>query len=96
MLSFSSTNTLKSFSAGLLSIHSLSSLYLCLGLPQPMCRTFHLALFNFMLNFNSFRNHGNNLNSSIYWTLPHSFLRSLCLQPLGKEGCKSDLLNPPQ
>ncbi|KAK4812205.1 hypothetical protein QYF61_009097 [Mycteria americana] len=33
MLSFSSTSTPKSFSLGLLSIHSLPSLYLCLGLP---------------------------------------------------------------
>ena len=39
MLSFSSTSTPKSFSsAGLLSIHSLPSLYLCSGLPKPMCR----------------------------------------------------------
>ena len=30
-LSFSSANTPKSFSAGLLSVHSLPSLYLCLG-----------------------------------------------------------------
>lgn len=28
---------------GLLSIPSNSSLYLCLGFPQPMCRTLHLA-----------------------------------------------------
>ncbi|KAK4829612.1 hypothetical protein QYF61_005739 [Mycteria americana] len=48
MLSFSSTNTPKSFSSGLLSIHSLPSLHLCLGLPRPMCRTLHLALLNFM------------------------------------------------
>ncbi|KAK4829642.1 hypothetical protein QYF61_005935 [Mycteria americana] len=33
MLSFSSTNTPKSFSSGLPSIPSLPSLYLCLGLP---------------------------------------------------------------
>jgi len=48
MFSFSSTNTPKSFSSWLLSIRSPSSLYLCLGLPQPMCRTFCLALLNFM------------------------------------------------
>ncbi|KAK4811059.1 hypothetical protein QYF61_016345, partial [Mycteria americana] len=42
MSSFSSTNTLKSFSAGLLSIHSSPSLYPCLGLPRP-----RLALLNF-------------------------------------------------
>jgi len=38
----------KSFSPGLLSFHSPSSLYLCLGLPQLRCRTLHLALLNFM------------------------------------------------
>jgi len=49
MLSFSWTTTRKSFSSGLLSVHSLPSLYLCLGLPQPICRTLHLALFSFMM-----------------------------------------------
>ncbi|KAK4824839.1 hypothetical protein QYF61_020212 [Mycteria americana] len=39
---------LKSFSTGLLSIHSLLSLYLCLGLPQLTRRTLPLALLNFM------------------------------------------------
>jgi len=33
--------TLKSFSSGLLSIHSLPSLYLCLELPRPMCLGLH-------------------------------------------------------
>jgi len=47
-LSFSSTNTPKSFSSGLLSSHSPLKLYLCLGLPQPARRTLHLALVNFM------------------------------------------------
>ena len=47
MLSLS-TSTLKSFSLGLLSIHSLSSLHLCLGLPWPICSTLHLALLKFM------------------------------------------------
>ena len=47
ILSFLSTNTLKYFSLGLLSIPSSPSLYLCLGLPQPRCRTLHLALLNF-------------------------------------------------
>ena len=43
MLSFSSTNIPKSFSSGLLSILSPPSLYLCLGLPSPRCRTLHLV-----------------------------------------------------
>ncbi|KAK4815290.1 hypothetical protein QYF61_026195 [Mycteria americana] len=38
----------QSFSSGLLSIHSPPSLYLCLALPQPMCRTLHLALLKLM------------------------------------------------
>ena len=49
ILSFLSTSTLTSFSAGLLSIHSLPNLSLCLGLPRPMCRTLHLALLNFLM-----------------------------------------------
>jgi len=48
MSSFLSTSRPKSFSSGLLSIHSLPSLYLYLGLPQPRCRTLHLALLNLM------------------------------------------------
>jgi len=48
ILSFSSTSTPKS-SSGLLSSYSPPSLYLCLGLPRPTCRTLHLALLNFML-----------------------------------------------
>ena len=48
MLSFSSISTPKSCSLGLLSSHSPPSLYLCLGLPRPMCRTLHLTLLNFM------------------------------------------------
>ena len=48
MLRLSSTNTLKSFSSELLSNHSLPGLYLCLGLPQPRCRTLHLAWLTFM------------------------------------------------
>jgi len=48
MFSFSSTNTCKSFSSELLSLHSLPSLYSCRGLPQPRCRTLHLALLNFV------------------------------------------------
>ena len=43
----SSASTPKSFSSGLLSIHSLPSLYLCLGLSWPRCRTLHLAMLNF-------------------------------------------------
>jgi len=31
------------------SIHSLPSLYLCLGLPQPMYRTLHLPFLKFMM-----------------------------------------------
>lgn len=37
----------ESFSSGLVLIHSLSNLYLCLQLPQSRCRTLHLALLNF-------------------------------------------------
>jgi len=48
LLSSSSTMTPKSSSSGLLSIHSLPSLYLRLGLPRPMCRTLHLALLNLL------------------------------------------------
>jgi len=48
MLNLSSTDIPKSFYSGLLSSHSPPSLYLYLGLPQPRCRTFHLALLNFM------------------------------------------------
>jgi len=48
MLSFSSTSTPNSFFLGMLSIHSLPSLYLCLDFPRPMYRTLHLALLNFM------------------------------------------------
>ena len=48
MFSFASANTPKPFLTGLLSIHSFPSLYLCVGLPQSMCRTLHLALLNFM------------------------------------------------
>ena len=46
MLNLLSTSTPKSSFSGLLSIHSPPSLYLCLGLPQPMCRTLHLTLLN--------------------------------------------------
>ena len=46
MLSFSSTRTPKSFSAGLLSRSSSPGLHTYLGLPQPKCRTLHFALFN--------------------------------------------------
>jgi len=49
-LSLSSTDSPKSFSSRLLSSHSLPSLYLCLGLLWPRCRTLHLALLNFMRN----------------------------------------------
>ena len=45
--SFSFTSTPNSFSAGLLSIHSSSTLCWYWGLPQPRCRTLHMALFNF-------------------------------------------------
>lgn len=38
----------KSFTWWLLSIHFPPSLYLCLELPQPGCRTLHLALLNFI------------------------------------------------
>ena len=42
--SFTSTSIPKSFSVGLLSIHSSPSLYWYWGLPQPRCRTLHLDL----------------------------------------------------
>lgn len=41
--SYASTSTPKSFFAGLLSNNSLPSLYLCLGLSWPCCRTTQLA-----------------------------------------------------
>jgi len=46
--SFSHNNILRSFIAGLLSIHSSSSLHWCLGLLQLTFRTLHLALLNWM------------------------------------------------
>ena len=46
MLGLSSIKTLKSFSSGLPSCHSLPNLYLCLGFPQPRCRTFYFFLLN--------------------------------------------------
>ena len=48
VLSFLSTSSLKCCSSSLLSIPSSPSLYLCLGLPWPRCRTLHLASFNTM------------------------------------------------
>ncbi|NXN38861.1 RYR3 protein, partial [Rhinoptilus africanus] len=48
MLSFSSTNSPKSLSSGLLSICFPPILCLCLGLPQIMCRTLHLTWLDFM------------------------------------------------
>ena len=45
MLSFSSTRTPKSFSAGLL-LRSFPSLYSYLGLPWSKCKTLHFALLN--------------------------------------------------
>lgn len=48
MLSFSSTNTHKVLSVRVLPVHSPPTMYLCLGLPQPRCRTLHLALLDFM------------------------------------------------
>lgn len=48
MLSFPSTNSPESFSLGLLSVYSMTSLYLCLGLPRLRCRTFHLAFLRFL------------------------------------------------
>jgi len=44
--SFSSTRTPESFSAGLLSRRSSSSMYKYRGLPLPKCSTLHLALLN--------------------------------------------------
>lgn len=35
-------------------------------------------------------------SAPVFMTLPHSFLPSLCLQPLEREGSESDLLNCPQ
>lgn len=47
MLSFSSTNTSKTFSPSLLSIHSLPWLHLGLGLLQPRCRPLQLDFMRF-------------------------------------------------
>ena len=44
ILNFWSASTCKSFSSRLLSIHSLPSLYLCLGFPRPRCSTLQFAL----------------------------------------------------
>lgn len=35
-------------------------------------------------------------SAPVFMTLPHSFVPSLCLQPLEREGSESDLLNCPQ
>ena len=43
MLSLSSADTTKSFTSGLVSGHSMSNLYLCLGMPWPKFRTLHLS-----------------------------------------------------
>ena len=48
MSNFLPTSIPKSFLVGLLSIHSLPSLYWYWGLPWPRCRTLHLALLTFM------------------------------------------------
>jgi len=48
MATFSAIGTPKSFSAGLLSISSSSSLYWYRGLPWPRCRTLQLAFLNLM------------------------------------------------
>lgn len=50
MLIFPFANTPKFFSSDFLSITSLPSLYLCLGLPQPRCRTLYLDMLNFELH----------------------------------------------
>lgn len=44
---FHPSATPKSSSSGLVRIHPLPNLYLCFGLPQPRCKTWHLALLNF-------------------------------------------------
>lgn len=46
--------------------------------------------------FSSFGNRRASLSSGISWPLHHSFRHSLCLQPLEREGCESDLLTPPR
>lgn len=46
MSSFLSTETPKSSSAGLLSVSSASSLYICLGLLWHKCNTLHIAALN--------------------------------------------------
>lgn len=47
MSNFFSVHISKSFSTGLVIIHSFPRLSWYWGLSQPMCRTFHLTLFNY-------------------------------------------------
>jgi len=47
-VNFSSTRTPRSLSTELLSSRSAPSLYWCMGLFLPRCRTLHLPLFNFI------------------------------------------------
>ena len=75
MLSFLSSRIPKSFSSGLLSMHSPPTLYLCLALPPPMCRTLHLALLNF-LRFT--QAHPSSLSRSLWMaSLPSSMSTTL-------------------
>ena len=55
MSSFLSISTPKPFSSGLLLISSSPSQYWFQGLPQPKCRTLHLALLNLMMLNNQSR-----------------------------------------
>ncbi|XP_074718070.1 cytochrome b5 reductase 4 isoform X1 [Strix uralensis] len=75
-------------SAGLLAIHSSPSLYLCLGLPRPMCRTLHLALLNFV---RFARAHLSSLSRSLWMTsLPSSV--STALHSFSKSVSSANLL----
>lgn len=57
---------------GLLTVYSLPSLYLCLGLPKLRCRILHLALFNFLRFLQA---HVSSLSSSLWMTsLPSNVL----------------------
>ena len=72
MLSFLPINTPKSSSLRLLSVSSSHTLYLCLGLPWPMCRTLYLALLKFMMFAQA---HISRLSRSLWMaSLPSSML----------------------
>jgi len=81
MASLSSTRTPRSLSAELLSSRSTPSLYWCMGLFLPSCRTLHLPFLN-LIRFlsaqlsNLFRSHWMAAQSAGVCTTPPSFASS--------------------